>query len=332
MGDQEHNFSDITPEELEFFEKGANVPEGAEEAEEEPEAETAEAETDEPEKEGEEDAEEEKPETQGKEPKGYVKLAALHEAREENRRLRESVEREQARVAQFESLKAQLEEMRNQRSYQDQTAMEEEARRAQQQAEEMYQEDPVGYLKNQNMTLAQQMEAIRQQQEQFVQAQQQSIQEAAQMRQLTEHVNGLEAQFRQEVPEYDDAFQFLQQRRLADYAAIGIVDPNEQRASLYREILGMSGKAIQDGKNPAEVLYSLAKNWGFTPKSEQSEGEPNKEATGKIDRLQRGMKTATTLSDSGGAPPGGEISLSDIERMSDDEFEKLWSDMEKNAG
>ena len=319
----------LTAEEIEFFERGGDDNE-PDDAGDEPEAEV-EAETSEVSDDGAADDITPKP------PKGYVRHEALHEAREQNRELRERLDRENERIRQFESLRAELDQLRHQRSQADTVALADAQAKAQKAAEERYQEDPVGYLRDQNAMLVHELTEVRNQQQNFLLTQQQSVQEAAQMRALTHHVNQLETAFRQQVPEYDDAFRFVQERRLNDFAAIGITDPQEQQRNLYQEILGLSGKAIQEGRNPAEVLYALAKNWGFSAPAppaasgEQESGVAANKSNGKLDRIQRGMKVATSLSDSGGAPSEKGLNLADIERMSDDDFDKLWSEMERES-
>ena len=323
---------DLTPEEQAFFEKGGEVEETEDELGDgktaESEQETAEQETG--------DTEEDQQES-AKPPPGFVRLEALHEARAQNKELREHLEREAARIAQFESLREELNQIRQQRSREEQESEEARMARMQKEAEERYQEDPVGYLRDQNALLQQQIEETRRQQQSFLQAQQQSVQESAQMRQLTQHINTLEQQFRSQQPDYDEAFRFVQERRLRDMDAIGIASPEQKQQALYQEILGMSGRAIQEGRNPAELVYSLAKSWGFQPSSSQTEGlenavqEPARTQPSKLDRIQRGQQMSTSLSDSGGAPKGGELSLADIERMSDEDFDKLWSELERTS-
>jgi len=323
---------ELTPEEQAFFDKGGEVEAAAEEGAG-PEAKAPEAaQGAEPDK-GE--AEPESGDT--KPPPGFVPLEALHEARAQNKALRESLEREAARIAQFESLRAELDKIRQQRAREEQESEEARLARMQKEAEERYQEDPVGYLRDQNAQLQRQIEETRRQQQAFLEAQQRSVHEAAQMRQLTQHINNLEQQFRSQQPDYDEAFRFVQERRLRDMDAIGITSPEQKQQALYQEILGMSGRAIQEGRNPAELVYSLAKTWGFQPSSSQIEGleaavqENVKTQSSKLDRIQRGQQMSTSLSDSGGAPKGGELSLADIERMSDEDFDKLWKEMERNS-
>lgn len=324
----------LTPEENAFFESGGEVPEDVGEGDQPETAETNDAPATDPEPEGEEGAQVD--DGAVKPPPGFVQIGALHEARAQNRELRESLQREAARVAQFESLRAELDEIRRSKAQETQESIQAREQKMRQEAEERYQEDPVGYLREQNALLQQQIAATQEQQRYFQESQQRSIQEAQQMRALTQHIDTLEQEFRSKIPEYDDAFRFVQERRLRDLQAIGISDPNQQRQALYQEIFGMSGRAIQEGRNPAEVVYSLAKAWGFQPQ-EPLAGIPGAEPTpagkpaGKLERIQRGQQVATSLSDSGGAPAPGELSLTDIERMSDAEFDKLWGEMEKNS-
>ena len=291
---------------------------GADEPEDiESEAEASEPENDpEPENEPERDAD-----TPKKPPAGYVDIGALHEERKERQRVQQEAQELRASLAQFELLRQQLAEHRMQQQQQQQELSSREA-------EEAYQNDPVAYLRQQNERLVSEIDSIRQNQQHFAQTQQRAAEEAAYMQQVTNLVVERENQFRQSQPDYDDAFRFVQERRLSEYDIMGFRDQQEKSRNFYQEVLGLSTKALGEGRNPAEIIYELAKVWGY--RSGNSTNSDQERASARIDTLKRGGKVATSLSESAGKPER-EFNLADIERMSDDDFDKLWDSMERGS-
>lgn len=258
-----------------------------------------------------------------KPPKGFVNQGALHQERQERQRAEQRINELNMQLGQYEVLRQQLEQHR---LAQQQQAFEQQRKNA----EESYQNDPVAFLKAQNEAMAQEMNALRHQQMQFVEQQQQSFQNASYMRNLTNQVMQYENQFRQSTPDYDQAFQFMQNRRMSEYDVLGITDPQAKSQAMYQEVVGLTTQALQQGQNPADVIYRLAQTWGYAPATAQAAAQAaaTNDAQATIERVASGQKMSTTLN-GGGGKPGSDVSLADIETMDDAQFDAFWKKLEK---
>ncbi len=241
-----------------------------------------------------------------------VPLAALHEER--RRRAEIDAERQQ--------LRTQLEQMRN--------AM--QAAQAPQAPDPN--EDPMGYLSYQNQQLqaqVQQMAEWRTQQEQMRQEQQQYAS-------LTQQVAASEQVFRAKTPDYDAAAQFalqMEDRRLAAFYP----DPAQRQQMLRMEAANILSQSIQQGRDPAEVLYSMARNMGYStpaapapaPAAAAASAPAPTPAAAVVDTIQKGLKQQT-LAASGGSTPPSELTPEMLAGISDPaEFNKAWAKFARSA-
>jgi hypothetical protein len=77
----------------------------------------------------------------------------------------------------------------------------------------------------------------------------------------------------------------------------------------------------QQGMNPAEVAYALAKARGYQPKGQTTQ-QPQQTAEEKIAAQQRGTSAARGLGSGGGATRG-KLTAQALASMSDEDFAKL---------
>lgn len=217
-------------------------------------------------------------------------LAALHEARSKIKELNE-------RLGVVDQLKEQLDALR----------------KAEQPKPVEFEEDPLGYTKDALATHQERMARL----------------EAEQAhRAIVDSVRSLEDQFTQEHPDYDDAAVYLRDFRIKELELLGVTDPNQVRASLYQSAQWVVNQAMAQGKNPAELLYATAKQYGYKGK------EPAKEAPkqdAELATIQKGMATAKSLSGGGEATPG-ELSVEEALKLPAKEFDAWWAKNMKGKG
>jgi hypothetical protein len=190
-------------------------------------------------------------------------------------------------------------------------------------------EDPVGALRYQNEQLTAQLQQViewRAQQERA--AQQQSAYAA-----LTERVNASEQAFRQAHPDYDQASQHLldaQDRFLQSFYP----DPNVRAQVLRQQATNVLAQAIQQGRDPAQVLYDAARNVGYTgaaaaagaaPAVTPAQGQAQAAAE-VVKTIEKGLKQQTTIG-SGGATPPSEMTPQMLAGLSGAEFQEGWKKM-----
>ena len=237
----------------------------------------------------------------GKAPDGYVPQAALHEARQRGKEDRERADR--------------MEKM-FQRLMEDRQQPKQGAKDAEIPA---YDVDPLGHTKGLLDRAVRELQEIKgahqertKQEEQYAQTQQK----------LSQYANAVST-FKRQTPDYDEAFQFLNDVRDKELAVF-IEDPNERAERLQYEEGVIAGRAMAQGKSPAQIFYDLAKHRGFGAKLAQEEN--------KIERLQKGQQAAKSLG--GGKAPEGEMSLDRLTKLADEdpeEFDKQWRIMQRKG-
>jgi len=282
-----------TPEEQAFFESGGE----------------AESEQAAPEEKAEEKAPEEKPESAPEEKQ--VNLGALHEERTLRRETQEELKQVREQVEGLQSLREELTAFRNEKKVETDQAS--------------YDDDPIGHLREQQEQMQTQM-TERDEQSQQQQAQLQEVQ------QLQNTINVQVNEFVKDNPDYEHALNYVSQRRAQDLSALGITDPVQQQQIINTEAWNIAQTALQNNKNPAEVVYTMANSWGYKAagqaENKTAAGAEKTELQKQVETIQKGQAESQTLSDAGGTPDSAELSLADIETMSDVDFDKLWDKME----
>lgn len=168
-------------------------------------------------------------------------------------------------------------------------------------------------------------------------------QEAAQRQQvaLNRFVNtyaNYAREYVQHQPDFGEAYTFLKQSRFNEYLTAGY-DYTQATALMVDDEAAIVSKAINDGVNPAERMYHLAKARGYShqqaqQQARQSQGYQEQERasqlSGKIENLQDGLKHQG-LRGGGGVNVTTRMSPGNIDTMSDKEFQKFWADMERSS-
>jgi len=166
--------------------------------------------------------------------------------------------------------------------------------------------------------------------------------QAEQLRALQEHVQGREMaelettvaqrteqavwnfweasakEFAETNADFGDAARWLSGFRDNQLHALAAVDPRFGDAGarnwqIEEELKAIVVNAAQQGKSPAELIYNIAKGYGY---------QPRKGADGAgLERLAANIEAETSLSDLGGSRPAGPRDAKDIADMSPAEFD-----------
>lgn len=110
-----------------------------------------------------------------------------------------------------------------------------------------------------------------------------------------------EADFRDEHPDYDEAARHYAVSRAQELMKFGL-DPAKIQPMLREEFASLAATAIRGRKNPAAVVYELAKGRGF---GAQAADPKLGKGAGKLDALERGQRATSPLSRGGGRAPAG---------------------------
>jgi hypothetical protein len=252
-----------------------------------------------------------------KPPKGFVPHAALHQERMLRKELDAELKQTRGQMEQLLTLKQELEAMRNgQRQVDEQKLME---------------EDPVAALRlkaERTEKLATELKTERDRattQQTAAQRQQNEVME------MMTDVQQMAQEYIEEVPDYPDAFNYLMQARVRELAALSI--PQQEISQILdQEAVALAQHAIKNKRNPADIVYNLAKAKGYAFKEPSKDiDKAIEDVDKKIERLEKGGKAAKTLTGGTSKNSSDGLSLSDISSMSDTEFDRAWAEMEKSA-
>jgi len=310
IDDIQEKFDDSTDETETVVEETQPVADFKSEAK----AEEPESKQEEPEQKSEAEPEEKKPEDVK-----MVPYAALHEERQNRKELQAEMGNMREQMGQFKGLAEEMKEMRGSRAAEQEKT-----------DEAAFSDDPIEALRQQNLNQQAQIDGQNAAKTAEEEQQAQLNQQQQDFQAMMQNVSSKVAEFEGENADYPEAFKYLMDSKLNEYKAIGITDPMELQQTFDREAIALSVNAINRGVNPGESVYNLAKSRGYTKAEALSDVEDPiaKENLDKtMDRLEAGTKAASTLSGGTGGKVEGDLTLADIDKMGDDEFDKLFDKM-----
>jgi len=229
--------------------------------------------------------------------------ARFHAEMQERQRYQAEAEALRRQNEELMSLKEQLNELRQ--------------GKAQEEDSQSFDNDPLGYMKNKIDGM-----------EQMTAQQQAQYQQAMQQQQAIANLNNWAGtqvnEFATKHEDYGDALNFVMEKRAEQLRffneQMGVNTPIEQ--ILQQESFNLIAQAAQMGKNPAEIVYNMAKSQGYK--------KPETEAKSKLDTINKGQAASQSLAGTT-SNPDVKPNVSDISGMSDEEFDAYWARYEKEA-
>lgn len=147
---------------------------------------------------------------------------------------------------------------------------------------------------------------------------QQALQERAHQDHQTRQVAELqgwavqqEQSFRAATPDWDAAAAFMKNSRIEELRELGVPE-DRIAATVQNDMLMVAHQARQNGANPAQRLYNLAKRRGYQPSAASENG-----AEVQAEAIQRGQRLS---SGAGGGGATGSITANQLLAMSSEEF------------
>lgn len=170
--------------------------------------------------------------------------------------------------------------------------------------------DPLGHMMHEVAEVKKLMAEMtgKMQQQEAMGMQQQQLQA------FVSEVQGLTTQFMQKVPDYAQAYNYLRGIRMQDMKDMGLNDASAKEA-LLREELSVAATAMGQGRVPAQMIYEIAKRYGY--RAQAAPATP----TARMDALQKGAAAAP----SGITPsaPPIDLSIDAVKDMSSDQMDRL---------
>lgn len=148
-------------------------------------------------------------------------------------------------------------------------------------------EDPIGALEHARKVLLS-LDADTEAEERQTNQQRQQTE---QMDRLSRTMRDFEADFTEDHPDYAQAATYLMKARSDELATSGLAGQALEQ-EIRRDFANLASRALAAGKDPAEIVYTLAKNRGFA-------GDLNVKvvdaADKKLDQIGRGQQQARAL-------------------------------------
>ena len=222
-----------------------------------------------------------------------VPLAALHEARQQNQELRESMARRDERMTMIQE---RLDAMAAGPAKEEIEAEIPE-----------FIEDPAGHME---ARFARMEKLLERQAEQTTTTTQRAQQNDLQ-RQLDSAIQADQGEFVQNHPDYADALAYERQRQLDTLMDGGL--PEEQaKAAISQAEYQMASVVLTNKKSPAEVMYNAAVRSGYAPKAASTE---------TTDETEVDLTEADSMGGSGGP------SVKDLLEADSDEFDSMFEEL-----
>jgi hypothetical protein len=134
--------------------------------------------------------------------------------------------------------------------------------------------------------------------------------------------------FKEQAPDYPDAYRYAINSRAQELAALG-TPQNDIPQILQMEELNLIDTAIRNNRNPAEAIYQFAKARGFNataPAPAAPAAVPPPAPAPVNPALQQAKQAVAASAAAGGAPAAkGEMSVNDIANLKGAAFDAAWN-------
>lgn len=126
------------------------------------------------------------------------------------------------------------------------------------------------------------------------------------------NVQTMRDEFLKTTPDYTDAYKYLRGIITENMKDMGVPETHIPQV-LMQEELRLAQQALGAGKNPAQLLYNVAKRYGY---KQQAASTPES----KIESIKKGQEAAKTIPS---AKPSPEVSLEALKTMAEDDLDKI---------
>jgi hypothetical protein len=237
-----------------------------------------------------------------------VPYGALHEERERRKELQQEVQEYRERTRKIEEAMQKLIEIQT-------PGMKEPT----------FEEDP---LEAARIKIERLEQYTKQQQAQAEQQAQYQAQVAKQQQFLGKYHQDAQ-DFMKAAPDFQDAYKHLVNSRLNEYKASGYDDGMANRLLLEDE-MAIAGKAYQDGVNPAQRIYEIAKLRGYQKVAAPVAPVTQNTDSDKLAQLEKTIQASKSLGSSGGRVDKG-LNPEALLEMDDEDFMKNWDKVMRKA-
>lgn len=183
-----------------------------------------------------------------------------------------------------------------------------------------FDDDPAAYLKQQADEQTATMAEMKQTQD----AQNEANQQQARFNNFMNNYGAQAKQYEAAQSDFPDAYKYLADSRRGEYEAMGM-DQTQINEYMRRDEIQVAVSAMEQGINPAERMYEIAKLRGYALKANPGGGgETTTPAQVKLDTIAKGQEKATSTI---AGPSGKTETPMTLEKLADlegAEFDAAW--------
>lgn len=166
---------------------------------------------------------------------------------------------------------------------------------------------------------------------QLLAGQQQASQQKSDAEVAWSRARMLEDQFRAQTPDHDSAMDHLRRTRHEILGAMGVGDAVQRERQIAQEMQHIAQVAARENRNPAEMLYAMARAVGYRKVGGAgSGGPPNGDAAARFASAAAGQRQAGALGTVRGTGPTP-LTAARLIEMSDAEFARAIATPEGRA-
>ena len=170
-----------------------------------------------------------------------------------------------------------------------------------------------------------------------IQANQRQVGQVAQQTSQTQAIDSMERQFiASGHADYYERVNFVRDRRDRQLQLMGYADPRERAQIIQNEAAMVVAGATRAGKNPAEVLHALSDEFGYAPPAPApaaaavpAAAPATANGAAQITAQQKRQAASTSVTTLRNVPTDGPVTLEDLSKMDDEEYERY---IEKHGG
>ena len=170
--------------------------------------------------------------------------------------------------------------------------------------------DPIGWMKYAKGEL----DAYKTERANAAAQEKQQREQQAAMAQIGKRMDEYERDFREDHADYDDAVAHFRKVRQDELSESG-VSASELGDALRQDLVSVVARAIRAGKDPAEVVYKLAKNRGFGVDKSDT----------KLETIARAASAGRSLSQGSTRTGDGELTYEYVSGLKGKAFTDAWA-------
>lgn len=154
---------------------------------------------------------------------------------------------------------------------------------------------------------------------------QQAVQQTAQNN-IVNQIQSAEVEFVKGAPDYQKAVDYLSAFRTNELKLFGVTDPAIIRQNIAQDAFQVAAGALQQGRDPAELIYKLAQQYGYkTGEAPTNPADPASDVTNTLADVEKGQAVSTTLSK--GGDTGGKVTAEGLLGLEGEDFDKGWKQL-----